>query len=74
MAEHERQVSKQKTRMGREAQFAREQLAMWRQQGRPRKCERCLSWLNYCRFWESEYDCQIYHGAEADEAEKKAYS
>ena len=32
---------------------------LWKLQNNPKKCLRCLSFINFCHFWSLNYGCQF---------------
>jgi hypothetical protein len=41
-----------------EQESTRQQIVDWINLGKPGKCLGCSQWLNYCRWWEQNYECE----------------
>lgn len=56
-----------------EGQETKSQKAEWEMLRYPKKCLKCLNWLNYCQWWIKEYNCEVYQGETAKEAYINAF-
>ena len=41
-----------------EAKRAKQYRNLWISQNKPKKCLKCLSLINFCRFWNLNYRCE----------------